>query len=183
MAEEIDWGFKLDDKAEDESTATDPTAADEALLLPQPCGPTTEEKLRAEELARREAEAKREGEVKKRRRRRAAVAAVVGGLLSMVYFMVAAMNVGLVMIPFGVAGGILAWLIVTYRLSQLAGIVLYGLVQAFILSLLIGLGFLPGPEGLLVNPLAFFVFSLYVVTGKMIAFVAERDRNRTEDPY
>lgn len=183
MAEEVDWGFKLDDKPEDESTATDPTAADGASLLPRPRGPTTEEKLRAEELARRETEARREGEVKKRRRRRAVVAAVIGGLLSMVYSMIAAMHVGLLMIFFGVAGGFLAWLVVTYRLSHLAGIGLYGLVQAFILALLIGQGFLPGPAGMLVNPAAFFVFVLYMVTGKLIALVAEQARHKTENPY
>ena len=183
VAEEIDWGFKLDDKAEEESTATDPTVAGGALVLPRPRGPTTEEKLRADELARREAEAKREVEIKKWRRRRAAVAAVVGGLLSMIFFMIAAMNVGLLMIFFGVAGGFLAWLVVTYRLSQLSGACLYGLVQVFILALLLGLGFLPGPSGMLVHPAAFFVFILYMVTGKLIALVAELARHKTENPY
>ena len=105
----------------------------------------------------------------------------------MIFIMIAAMNVGLLMIFFGVAGGFLAWMVVTYRLSQLSGACLYGLVQVSILALLIGLGFLPGPEvrgvTMLVNPAAFFVFILYMLTGKLIALVAELARDKAENPY
>ena len=177
MSDEVDWGFKLDDQPEDESTATDPTAAGGASVLPQPRGPTTEEKLHAEELARRETEAKRAGEVRRRKRRRAAAAAVVGGLLSMLYFMIAATYVGPLMIFFGAAGGFLAWLVATYRLSQVAAIGLYGLVQAFLFLCVISLSGMP------VQPVAFSVAAFYAATGGMIAFIAEQSRDKTENPY